>query len=113
MSTPVTCLAPIILASGKTEADLLKASEVFQKEFVDLQPGVLRRELVKTGEGKYMDIVKFRSPEDAADVMEKEKNSPVCHAFFAVMNLDQEMEMAEGEDPMPLYPSLATYSAQI
>ena len=49
MKTPITVLAPIKLATGKTEADLLAASDRFQEEFVSNQPGVLRRELVRKG----------------------------------------------------------------
>ena len=38
MKTPITVLAPIKLAAGKTEADLLAASDRFQEEFVSNQP---------------------------------------------------------------------------
>lgn len=107
MKQPVTVLASITLAAGKTEADLLAASEQFQKEFVDLQPGVLRRELIRKSEREYIDIVQFRSAEDAADVMEKEKASPACGCFFAVMDLE-----AANEEDMGLYPSLETHYAK-
>lgn len=106
MQQPVTVLAPIKLAAGKTEKDLLSASEKFQTDFVRQEEGVLRRELVRTGEGTYMDIVQFRSAEDAQIVMEKEQTSPVCHAFFAIMD----MTGAENAE-MPLYVSLETYSS--
>lgn len=105
MTTPITILAPIKLAQGRTEADLLAASEVFQTEFVAHEQGVLRRELVRDPKGGYLDIVQFRSAEDAAEVMTKEMESPVCHAFFAVMDMS-DME----ENPaMDMYPVLATY----
>jgi len=106
MQNPVTILAPIKLAAGKTEADLLSASEKFQSEFVSKEPGVIRRELVRTPDGNYMDIVQFRSAEDVADITEKEKKSDVCHAFFAVMDFS-DMDMDAGMD---IYPSLATYT---
>ena len=49
--SPVTVLAPIKLAAGKSEADLLAASKIFQEEFVAHEPGVLRRELVRKPDG--------------------------------------------------------------
>lgn len=104
MNTAVTILAPIKLAKDKTEADLLAASEVFQREFVDHQSAVLRRELIRQSEGLYMDIIQFSSAQAARDVMEQEKQSSACHAFFAVMDMS-----AEEEFDMQLYPSLATY----
>lgn len=104
MTTPITVLVPIKLAKGKTEDDLLAASEVFENEFVSKQAGVKRRELVRKGNGEYIDIVQFRSAEDMEDVIEQEKTSPVCHAFFLVMDLEN---MDDSE--MAIYPSLATY----
>jgi len=105
MTTVITVLASIKLAKGKTEADLLAASEKFQKDFVSLQPGILRRELVKKAEGNYMDIVQFRSREDADDVIEKEKTSSVCQDFFSVMDMTDMVE-----DDVCFYASLATYT---
>ncbi len=105
MTNPVTVLAPIKLAAGKTEIDLLAASDRFEKEFASKQPGILRRELVRKADREYIDIVQFRSAEDVEDVMAKEKESPACHQFFAVMDLD-----AEDDSEIGMYPSLATYS---
>lgn len=85
--SPVTVLTPIKLAAGKTEADLLAASQKFQMDFVAHEPGVLRRELVRKPDGTYLDIVQFRSQEDFADVLKKEMESPVCAEFFSVMDL--------------------------
>jgi hypothetical protein len=106
MTKPVTILAPIKLATGKTEADLLAASEKFQTEFVNKEPGVLRRELVRKPDGEYLDIIQFRSAGDVGDIMEKEQKSEVCHAFFAVMDMS-DMDM---EAEMDVYETLATYS---
>ncbi len=107
MSTPITVLAPIKLAAGKTEADLLGASDRFQKEFANDQAGVIRRELVRRDDGTYLDIVQFRSMKDAQEIMELEKESAACHAFFAVMDMD--METADQSDGIDFYQSLATY----
>lgn len=106
MTNPVTVLAPVKLAQGKTERDLIEASDKFQANFVDNEPGILRRELVRIGEGEYLDIVQFQSREEAVAVMEKEMESPVCHEFFSVMDMSAD---SEAED-ITLYPSLKTYA---
>lgn len=105
MTHPITVLASIKLAAGKTEADLLAASARFQQEFASEQPGLIRRELVRKSNGEYLDIVQFRSREDAEAVIEKEKESAACHAFFAVMD----MGAADGTDSVEFCSSLATY----
>ncbi len=108
MTHRITVLAPITLARDKTEEDLIEASDKFQKTFVDKEPGVLRRELIRTGDREYMDIVQFRSKADAEEVIAKEMASPVCHEFFAVM------EMGDfADDPsatVAMHDSLATYN---
>lgn len=106
MTNPITILAPIKLAAGKTEADLLAASDRFQKEFANDQSGIIRRELVRKGNGEYLDIVQFRSMEDAKAIIEKEKESAACHAFFAVMD----MGTTDESDSIDFYQSLVTYS---
>ncbi len=103
--SPVTILAPIKLAEGKTEADLLAASAIFQRDFVAHEPGVLRRELVRKPDGNYLDIVQFRSHDDYLDVVKKEMESPVCAMFFSVMDLSD----FGPDDEMDVYVSLVTH----
>lgn len=106
MSNPVTILAPIKLAQGVTEADFLIASEKFQKEFVNQESCILRRELIKKSDTEYMDIVQFTDKESVYKIMEKEQNHPTCQAFFALMSFSEE-ELAS---PMPIYQSLTSHS---
>ncbi|ATX80713.1 hypothetical protein Ga0123461_2312 [Mariprofundus aestuarium] len=105
MNKPVTVIAPILLAEGKTESELMQASELFQKAFVDSHPGILRREMVRKSESEYLDIIQFRSNEDLEDVVEKEKGCPEAGAFFALMDMEQMDESCI----RPLA-SLATYN---
>lgn len=107
MANPITVLAVIKLAPGRTEADLLEASEIFQQEFASRQPGLIRRELVRKSDGEYLDIVQFRSMENAMATIEKEKESSACHAFFAVMDL----EGTDESDGITFCQSLATYGS--
>ena len=107
MNEPVTVIAPIKLAPGKTEADLIAASNHFQEEFVSQESGVLRRELVRKNNNEYLDIIQFRSQQDADDVIEKEKDSAACHAFFAVMDMS---EVKSADEVIEFYTSLATYT---
>lgn len=106
MSNHVTVLAPMKLAPGKTEADLMASSEKFQNEFVAKQPGILRRELIRTGDGQYTDIVLFKSKEDAQKVIAAEAESPVCREFFAILDMT-DMDM---DAEMEFHASLAVYS---
>jgi len=101
----VTVLAPIKLAEGKTETDLLAASKVFQKDFVAHEAGVLRRELVRKPDGTYLDIVQFRSHKDYLEVVKREMESPACAAFFSIMDLGD----FDPEAELEVYISLETH----
>ena len=107
MTNAITALARIKLAPGKTEEDLLAASHIFQKNFAGDQPGLLRRELVRKSDGSYLDILHFRSMEDMQEVIEREKESPACHAFFSIM--DMETEAGDTTGGVEVFHSLATY----
>jgi hypothetical protein len=104
MKQPVTVLASFKLAEGKTESDLLAASDHFQEAFVSKHAGILRRELIKTGDREYTDIVQFSSRKDAEKVMVAEAQSEDCHAFFSVM------DMSEMDENVEFHLSLATYN---
>ncbi|MCG8493137.1 MAG: hypothetical protein MI743_16065 [Sneathiellales bacterium] len=106
MHKPITVLAPFKLAEGINEADFLSASDSFQLDFVDKKPGVLRREVISKGDGTYLDIVQFRSKEDAMKIIEQEKTCSICQRFFSILEIDEGWET---EDDMPLYNVLAIY----
>ena len=80
-------LAPIRLAAGRTEAELLAASDAFQRDFLSGQPGFLRRDLVRKSERDFVDIVHWRSAADAEAIMDKVQNSPACMSYFSVMDM--------------------------
>ncbi len=107
MTNPITILVPIKLAKGKTEADLVAASNKFQNEFAGKQPGLIRRELIRKTNGEYLDIVQFRSKEDAEDIIKKEQTSPACHEFFSVIEMSVDADEDEG---IEFYQSLVTYT---
>ena len=90
MSNKVIEMAEIILAPGKTEADLLVASDKFQTEFLAAQPGFIERDLVRMEDGRYADVVRWESMEVAAAIMEKAANSPACQGYFSVMEMNPE-----------------------
>lgn len=96
--------APIKLADGKTEQDLLAASDAFQREFLADQDGFLRRELIRKSDREYVDIVHWRSEADVKAIMAKVENSPACAAYFSVM------DMSEGASSVDHYASLAVYT---
>jgi hypothetical protein len=81
-------LAPFRLKPGVTEADLLKASDEFEEQFVQKQEGIRQRILVKASDGGYADIVFFEDAAAIDRVIEAEQSSEVCAAFFAVMDDD-------------------------
>lgn len=77
--------APFELAEGVEESQLLEISEELQREFLAKQKGFIRRELLKAGDRKYVDLVWWKSKQDAEEVMETVMKSPVCLRYFQCM----------------------------
>ncbi len=107
MSNNVIEIAEIRLAEGRTVQDLLAASERFQNEFLSAQPGFIGRDLVRTDDGSYADIVRWDSVEAATAIMDKAANSEACQRFFAVM----EMNSQDPTEGVNLYEVLTSYPA--
>jgi hypothetical protein len=93
-------IAPFRLREGVSEDVMLKTSDDFQKQFVQKQDGILRRIVVKDGDGGYADVVFFEDAVAIDRVIEAEQNSNVCAAFFAIM---------DEEDVPRRYQALKTY----
>lgn len=98
-------LAPIKLAAGKSEQDLLAASAAFQEDFLTGQPGFVRRELARKSDGTYLDIVHWRSEADAHAVMARTGQSPACAQYFSMMDMGD----SDGTGGIEFFSSLAAY----
>ncbi|HHI92957.1 MAG TPA: hypothetical protein ENK04_05490 [Gammaproteobacteria bacterium] len=107
MSEKVIEMATIKLLPGKTEQDLLQASEKFQQDFVNGLKGFISRELVHVKDNEYADIVHWQSMEDAKAVLTQEMSSDACMGFFSLMEMDKE----NPEAGVTHFKSLALYEA--
>ena len=87
-------LAQIKLANGKTEQDLVAASNAFQQDFLNGQDGFLSRDLVRRPDGSFLDVVRWESREKADAVFARAQKSEAAGQYFSVMTFD-----AESTDP--------------
>lgn len=81
-------LAPFKLKTGKTDAELIAASDAFEANFVKLQKGILGRQLLREKPGHYADLVVFESRDAAEAVILAELSSPHCGEYFSIMDMD-------------------------
>ncbi len=77
--------APFKLAEGVDAAALLAASDVMQQGFLIQQKGFVRRDLVKTADGQWVDVVHWDSHQNAEQAMQEAMNNPVCFKYFELM----------------------------
>lgn len=77
--------APFTIKEGINEETLLKSSADLQQEFLNKQVGFIKRELIKKSDRDYVDIVHWKSKEDAGRAIENAENSPICFAYFQLM----------------------------
>lgn len=108
MSEKIVEIATIKLLPGKTEQDLLRASEKFQRDFVSGLKGFISRELVHVKDNEYADIVRWESIEDAKAVLNQEMSSDACMEFFSLMEMDE----TNLEAGVSRFKSLALYERQ-
>ena len=85
--------APFRVREGVSEAALLEASEALQRDFLAGQRGFVRRELLRGKDGQWVDLVYWENEETATAVIQAAAASPVCHAYFHLM------EGGDGMDP--------------
>lgn len=104
MTQEIIELAQVRLATGKTEQDLLQASEAFQNGFLSKQDGFVRRDLVRRKDGTYVDIIKWTSQAQADVVFQKAQNSELAGNYFSMMAFDPE-NIEEGVEHCPLISS--------
>jgi hypothetical protein len=77
--------APFRLAPGVDEAAFLKASSELQTEFVSKQRGFIKRELLKGKDNQWVDIIYWRSREEAEQAGKNAMNSAICQKYFSLM----------------------------
>lgn len=94
MTHEVMELAQITLAAGKTEQELIAASDVFQENFLNGQDGFLSRHLVRRAEGAFLDIIHWESRAKADAVFARAQTSEAAGQYFSVMDFD-----AQSDDP--------------
>ena len=99
-------LAPFSLKEGVTEETLLKISKAVQEEFIDKQPGFIKRELVRKNSREYLDIVYWSSQPHAEHAAQKAMETAVCLEFFSLM---QQSEVAVPEAGLSYFTLIHTY----
>jgi hypothetical protein len=76
---------PFHTAPGVSEATLIAAAEQLHREFLALQPGYIRRSLLRDAEGGFVDCVAWRSAADHASAMTASMDHPAAQPFFACL----------------------------
>jgi hypothetical protein len=101
-------VAPFTLREGVDEAAMLAASERLEREFLAGAPGYLGRSVSRTDDGRWADIVLWRSAEDVAALMPRIPHSDACAAYFSCMVGADTMEPGSGVE---LFRSVRRYCA--
>ena len=83
--TAIVEWAPFRLAAGVDPQALIVASETLQREFLERQPGFVRRELLHGPDGQWADLVVWRDERTASEAMSAAMSSPVCLAYFHLL----------------------------
>lgn len=99
--------APFTLAEDADEERLLRAAEALQKDFLSHQPGFIRRELLRSADGRWVDIVYWANTAAAEVAMRNAAESPSCHEYFHLMAAADHQDAGGG---VTLFALRRTYS---
>lgn len=78
-------IAPFTLAEGVDEAAVLAASERLEREFLHGTDGYLGRAISQLPDGRWADVVLWRSPAHAEAILPRIPESAACAAYFGCM----------------------------
>ncbi|KZK78057.1 hypothetical protein PsW64_03695 [Pseudovibrio sp. W64] len=90
MTNQVIEFAPFHLAEGKSESDLVAASERFQAEFLNEHKGFIRRSLVKHEDGAYADIVVWADSSASEKAFAAAGQHEAGQAYFSLIDMSRE-----------------------
>lgn len=86
MTVNCTEIARFRLKAGVSQEQLRNASDALHSEFLGRVGGFLSREVLHVEGRDYIDLVRWRSKEEAAAAMQKANESPAAGAYFALMD---------------------------
>lgn len=99
--------ARFTLAEGVDEPTLVTAADALQTEFLSRQSGFIRRDLVRTAEKEWADVIYWENQESVERAMQEAPHSPAALRYFQLMaNTGQE----DGSGPMMLMTVAKSYS---
>ena len=75
------------LREGATHDQLIETDPGLSR-WMQAQPGFVDHKLINVGEGKYVDIVRWSSMEEASAAAELAESSPSCAPTFALIDME-------------------------
>jgi len=91
---PTIEFAPFMLAEGVDEATLIAAADDLQKEFLSLQKGFIKRDLVRLADGRWADVIYWEGRESVEQAMQTAHENPAAIRYFELMADSGETDVA-------------------
>ena len=88
--------APYIKSSNVTDVELIKIADKLNLEFLSLQKGFIKRELIKKSETEYADIIHWDTQADAISAGGKAETCAVCAEYFKLMDAEASSSAGAG-----------------
>jgi hypothetical protein len=94
-SNEVVEWAPFQLKPGISDEKLILAAQYVEDGFLKKQPGYIKRALLKGKKGQWVDIVYWKSEEQANLAASKAYESPICFEYFSLMKGAEQAEVSQ------------------
>lgn len=97
--------APFETTEHVTAEALLDAANKLEQQFLVKQPGYIRRELLQGDSNKWVDLVYWDSPQNAALAVKAADESDAFHEYFSLM-----IGVENAEDGIAHYKQVKTWN---
>jgi hypothetical protein len=77
--------APFRSTPSVSDEVILARSEALQRDFLEQQPGYVRRELLRSADGLWVDLVYWKDQASVDEAMRAAETSEACKAYFQLM----------------------------
>lgn len=94
IAEPIVEWAPFEIKSGVSDEKIIRAAQAVEDGFLAKQSGYIKRSLLKGSNHQWVDIVYWKSEDEAHSAAAKAMESPICFQYFALMKQSENAEVS-------------------
>jgi hypothetical protein len=94
IADPIIEWAPFEVKSNVSDEKIIRAAQAVEVGFLAKQSGYIKRSLLKGSNNQWVDIVYWKSENEAQSAAAKAMESSICFEYFALMKQSEHSEVS-------------------